>query len=201
MGNTKNGLLSSVALLAGGLFGPAGMLVDRSRRRSRGGRSATWWSLASLLSAFASGYSQLLLTRPALRAVTATAGTGDCLADRQSLRARGRVYAYILGGEVAGTAAGFIISGTVASVISWRAAFVVLAPPDFWLERAWWQTVPQLLRGGQSRLDAGVLDLNEALADAHSRARTPCCVVRRRGRAEVNQRRGGGVRPATHWSE
>src|SRR6202042_2781200 len=95
------------------------------------------WSIASFASAFAGGYSTLLLTRLLLGAVTATAGpaiaslTGDYFPGRE----RGRVYAYILGGEVAGTAAGFIVSGTVASIISWRAAFVLLALPGFVLAR------------------------------------------------------------------
>jgi MFS family permease len=173
IGNTKVGLLSSVALLVGALFViPVGPLVDRFRRIPLLSASIVLWSLASLLSAFAGSYTQLLLTRLALGAVTATAGpaiaslTGDYFPARE----RGRVYAYILGGEVAGTAAGFIVSGTVASAISWRAAFVLLALPGFALARALWRTVPEPRRGGQSRLDAGVLDLGEALAVAHARA-------------------------------
>jgi sugar phosphate permease len=100
--------------------------------------------------------------------VTATAGpaiaslTGDYFPARE----RGRVYAYILGGEIAGTAAGFIVSGTVASVISWRVAFVLLAFPGFFLARELWRTVPEPLRGGQSRLEPGVADLGEALREA-----------------------------------
>jgi MFS family permease len=173
IGNTKIGLLSSVALLVGALFVvPVGVLVDRFRRIPLLSASIVLWSIASLFSAFAASYGQLLLTRLALGAVTATAGpaiaslTGDYFPARE----RGRVYSYILAGEVAGTAAGFIISGTVASIVSWRAAFALLAIPGLWLARTLWRTVPEPLRGGQSRLDAGVLDLGEALADAHSRA-------------------------------
>jgi MFS family permease len=173
IGNTKIGLLSSVALLVGALFVlPVGVLVDRFRRIPLLSASIVLWSLASLFSAFAASYGQLLLTRLALGAVTATAGpaiaslTGDYFPARE----RGRVYSYILAGEVAGTAAGFIISGTVASIVSWRAAFALLAIPGLWLARTLWRTVPEPLRGGQSRLDVGVLDLGEALADAHSRA-------------------------------
>jgi hypothetical protein len=79
------------------------------------------------------------------------------------------VYAYILGGEVAGTAAGFIVSGTVASLITWRAAFLSLAIPGFFLARELYRTVPEPLRGGQSRLEPGVLDLKEAVAAAAAR--------------------------------
>ena len=92
-----------------------------------------------------------------LGAVVATAGpaiaslTGDYFPARE----RGRVYAYILGGEIAGTAVGFIVCGSVASLISWRAAFVLLAIPGFFLARELYRTVPEPLRGGQSRLEPG----------------------------------------------
>src|SRR6202042_461764 len=107
------------------------------------------WSIASFASAFAGGYSTLLLTRLLLGAVTATAGpaiaslTGDYFPARE----RGRVYAYILGGEILGTAAGFIISGSVASLIDWRAAFLLLALPGFFLARELYRTVPEPVRG------------------------------------------------------
>jgi MFS family permease len=173
IGNTKIGLLSSVTLLVGAVFTiPVGLLVDRIKRIPLLSLSILLWSLASLVSAFASSYSSLLLTRVLLGAVVATAGpsiaslTGDYFPARE----RGQVYAYILGGEVAGTAVGFIISGSVASLISWRAAFVLLAIPGFFLARELYRTVPEPLRGGQSRLEPGVEDLHAAAADAASRA-------------------------------
>ncbi len=167
IGNTKIGLLSSVALLSGAVFVlPVGMLVDRVKRVPLLSASIVLWSIASLASGFAGSYETLLLTRLALGAAIATAGpaiaslTGDYFPGRE----RARVYSYILGGEVAGTAAGFIVSGTVASVISWRAAFVLLAIPGFLLARSLWRTLPEPLRGGQSRLQPGTLDLREAAA-------------------------------------
>jgi predicted MFS family arabinose efflux permease len=99
-------------------------------------------------------------------AVAATAGpaiaslTGDYFPSRE----RGRIYAYILAGEAAGTAVGFSISSTVASAISWRASFVLLAIPGFFLARELWRTVPEPRRGGQSRLQPGVVDLHAAVA-------------------------------------
>jgi len=172
IGNTKIGLLSSVALLVGAVFVlPVGLLVDRVKRVPLLSASIVLWSVASLASGFAGSYGSLLLTRLALGAVNATAGpaiaslTGDYFPGRE----RARIYAYILGGEVAGTAAGFIVSGTVASVISWRAAFVLLAIPGFFLARSLWRTLPEPLRGGQSRLEPGVIDLQEAVAAASAR--------------------------------
>src|ERR1700761_7045486 len=126
IGNTKIGLLTAVSLLVGAIFTiPVGLLVDRIKRIPMLSISIVLWSAASLLSAFAGSYSSLLLTRLLLGAVTATAGpaiaslTGDYFPARE----RGRVYAYILGGEIAGNAVGFIVSGNIAAAIDWRAAF------------------------------------------------------------------------------
>jgi MFS family permease len=173
IGNASIGLLSSVALLVGAIFVlPFGILVDRSKRVPMLSVSIVLWSLASLASAFAGSYSSLLLTRLLMGAVTATAGPAiaSLMGDYFPSRERGRIYAYILGGEIAGTAIGFTVSGTVASLISWRAAFVLLAIPGFWLARALWRTLPEPRRGGQSRLAAGVTDLHTALAEADEKA-------------------------------
>jgi MFS family permease len=166
IGNTKIGLLSAVSLLVGAVFTiPVGMLVDRIKRVPMLSLSILLWSVASLMSAFAGSYSTLLLTRLLLGAVTASAGpaiaslTGDYFPARE----RGQVYAYILGGEIAGTAVGFIVGGTVAA-ITWRAAFLLLAIPGFFLARELYRTVPEPLRGGQSRLEPGVIDLKQAAA-------------------------------------
>jgi MFS family permease len=166
--NTQIGLLSSVALLVGAIFVlPVGLLVDRFPRIPMLSASIVLWSLASLWSAFSSSYGHLLLTRLALGAVTATAGpaiaslTGDYFPARE----RGRVYGYILGGEVAGTAVGFIVSGSLAA-ITWRLAFIFLAIPGFFLARSLWKTVPEPTRGGQSRLEPGVEDLHAAVAES-----------------------------------
>jgi len=175
IGTAKLGLLSAVSLLVGAVFTvPVGLLVDRTRRMPLLAVSILLWSVASLLSAFAGSYSSLLLTRLLLGAVAATAGpaiaslTGDYFPAAE----RGRIWSYILGGEVAGTAVGFIISGSLASLIDWRAAFVVLALPGFFLARELWRTVPEPLRGGQSYLEPGALDLDLAVARARARAQS-----------------------------
>jgi MFS family permease len=164
--NADIGLLSSVSLLIGAIFTiPVGLLVDRTRRMPLLALTIVLWSLASLVSAFAGGFGSLLLTRLALGAVAASAGpaiaslTGDYFGAGE----RGRIWSYILVGEAAGTAFGFIISGLVASAIDWRAAFVVLALPGFFLARELFRTVPEPLRGGQSHLEVGAVDLGLAV--------------------------------------
>jgi MFS family permease len=171
--NTDLGLLSSVSLLVGAVFTiPVGLLVDRTRRIPLLAVTIVLWSFASLFSAFAGSFSSLLLTRLALGAVAASAGpaisslTGDYFAADE----RGRVWSYVLVGEAAGTAFGFIISGLFASAIDWRAPFVVLALPGFFLARELWRTVPEPLRGGQSHLEVGAVDIDAVVAHAAARA-------------------------------
>jgi MFS family permease len=171
--NAELGLLISVALVVGAVFVlPVGMLVDRTKRVPLLASSVALWSVATLFSGLAGSYSTLLLTRVALGAVTATAGpaiaslTGDYFPARE----RGAVYSYILSGEAAGTAVGFLVSSTLASAISWRAAFVALAIPGFFLARMLWRRIPEPMRGGQSRLEPGVHDLDAAVAASAARS-------------------------------
>ena len=130
------------------------------------GASIVLWSVASLLSAFAGSYGTLLLTRLLLGAVAATAGpaiaslTGDYFPARE----RGRSTPTSWAARSPAPPSGFIVSSSVASLIDWRAAFVLLAIPGFFLARELWRTVPEPLRGGQSRLEPGVVDLHEAAA-------------------------------------
>jgi MFS family permease len=164
--NTDIGLLASISLVVGAVFTiPVGLLVDRTRRMPLLAASVVLWSIASLLSAFAGSFSSLLLTRVALGAVAATAGPAiaSLTGDYFSAEERARIWSYILVGEAAGTAFGFIISGLVADLIDWRAAFIVLGLPGFFLARELWRTVPEPLRGGQSHLQVGDVDLDVAV--------------------------------------
>jgi MFS family permease len=162
IGNTEVGLLSSVTLLVGAVAViPVGLLTDKVNRVHMLSISIVLWSVAMLASGAAGSYSSLLITRLALGAVAATAGpaiaslTGDYFYARE----RGRVYGYILGGEIAGTAVGFIFSGVIASVLSWRFAFWAIAIPGFYLAKTLWRTLPEPQRGGKSRLEHGTVDL------------------------------------------
>lgn len=187
--NTEIGLLSSAALLVGAVFTiPVGFLVDRTKRVPILSVSILLWSVASLMGALAGSYGSLLVSRLLLGAVTATAGpaiaslTGDYFPARE----RGRVYSYILGGEIAGSAAGFIVSGSIAGLLGWRAAFFLLALPGFFLARELYRTVPEPLRGGQSRLAPGVASFTQdegeaAIGDAVAHDDVAHEAVKRRG--------------------
>lgn len=163
IGNAKIGLLTSVSLLVGAVFViPVGLFVDRYKRIPLLAISVLLWSIASIVAALSASYWHLLLARLALGAVTATAGpaiaslTGDYFPARE----RGRIYSFILGGEALGTAAGFIVSGSLASLIDWRAAFIALGIPGFFLARSLWRTIPEPRRGGQSWLEPGASEID-----------------------------------------
>ncbi len=156
--NTLLGLLAAVAPLMGALGAfPAGILVDRVNRSRLLGLAIAVWSVAMLLSAFAPSYAVLLVIRVALGLVTAVAGpvvasmTGDFFPAAE----RGRVYGFILSGELIGAAVGFAVSGEIASALSWRWSFGILALPGLalavWVLRA----LPEPARGGQSRISSG----------------------------------------------
>lgn len=148
IGNADVGLLVSVSAAVGAVASvPFGMLVDRFRRVTLLTVTVTLWGVAMIASAMVGSFGDLLLVRLFLGFVTAVAGpavaslVGDYFAGDE----RGRIYGYILAGELLGAGIGFFITGDVAA-ISWRAAFLVLAFPAFALA---WQIrrLPEPARG------------------------------------------------------
>lgn len=125
------GLLLSVGVLVGAVMTlPAGALVDRVRRTRLLGWAVMSWGAAMALSAAATGFSWMLWSRVGLGAVMAVAGpaTASLIGDYVPPHERGRVYGYVLCGELLGAAFGLLVAGELAA-ISWRAAFLVLILP------------------------------------------------------------------------
>jgi MFS family permease len=153
IGNTDIGLLVAVTSLVGAVFSvPFGVLADRVRRTWMLGITIVVWGVAMIWGATAHSFGQLMLDRVALGAVTAaTAPTvaslvGDWIPGSE----RGKIFGYILTGELAGAGVGFAVTGDIAA-LSWRAAFIVLALPAFFL--AWLVfRLPEPARGGQGVL-------------------------------------------------
>ncbi|MEO9222431.1 MAG: MFS transporter, partial [Mycobacteriaceae bacterium] len=110
------------------------------------------WSIAMAASAFATSYGVLLLTRLALGAVIATAApvVASLVGDFFSASERGRIYGYVLSGELLGAGLGLVVSGSVAGFVSWRASFLVLAVPGMVLAFALHRLLPEPARGGNS---------------------------------------------------
>jgi MFS family permease len=119
--------------------------------------SVLLWAVAMGACALAQTYGWLLLARLGLGAVTATAGpaiaslTGDYFPPAE----RGKIYGYILSGELLGAGIGFVVSGSVAGAVSWRASFVVLAFPAAVLALALRRGLSEPERGAQTQPDTG----------------------------------------------
>ncbi len=157
--NADVGLLVSVSAGVGAVASvPFGMLVDKVRRITLLTVTIVLWGVAMVASAAVGTFGHLLLVRLFLGFVTAVAGpavaslVGDYFAGDE----RGRIYGYILAGELLGAGVGFFITGDVAA-ISWRAAFLVLAFPAFFL--AWqMRRLPEPARGGSGSHESASLD-------------------------------------------
>jgi MFS family permease len=169
--NTAIGLLVSVTALAGAVGTlPIGVLTDRTRRTRLLAISIGLWAIAMLFAGAATSFGWLLIARISLGVVTATTGptiaslTGDFF----PARSRARMLGYILGGELVGTGIGFVVSGEIAALASWRFAFWWLIIPTaavLWLT---WR-LPEPARDGHSRLQPGQTDIpDEREADQSS---------------------------------
>jgi predicted MFS family arabinose efflux permease len=135
--NTDIGLLVSVTALVGAVATlPFGVLADRIRRTTTLGLVIFLWAAAMLWSASVPNFHQLLLARLFLGAVVAAAGplAASLIGDWFAASERGRIYGFVLAGELLGAGFGFAVTGDIAAVSwigGWRAAFVVLAIPAF----------------------------------------------------------------------
>lgn len=165
IGKAQIGLLLAVASGVGAVATiPAGMFVDRICRTRMLSWAVAGWGVAMLLSGLSTNYLFLLLTRVALGAVVAVAGpaVASLIGDYFPERERGRIYGFVLSGELIGAGFGFVIAGQFAT-LSWRAPFLVLVAPTVLV---WWLLVrlPEPERGGASRMQAGIAELSEAAA-------------------------------------
>jgi len=148
----------TVSSLVGALFTlPVGAVVDRAHRVRLLWASIVLWGVAQFASGLSPSYTVFLITRVALGGVTATAGptvaslTGDLFPAGE----RGKMYGFILTGEVLGTGVGILVAGFAATLFGWRAAFLVLAVPAGLLAWTIKRFLPEPARGGQSRIGIG----------------------------------------------
>lgn len=151
--NTDIGLLVTVTALVGAVATlPFGVLADRVRRTTTLGLAIVLWGGAMLWSAAVPNFHELLVARLFLGAVVAAAGpmVASLVGDWFAAAERGRVYGFILAGELLGAGFGFAVTGDIAA-LSWRAAFVILALPAFAL--AWFVLrLREPARGGRGVL-------------------------------------------------
>jgi predicted MFS family arabinose efflux permease len=139
--NTDIGLLVTVtSLVAAVVTVPFGALADRIVRTKALAVAVLIWGAAMLWSASAATFGDLVTSRAVLGAAVAASGpfVASLVGDYFPGDERGRVYGYILAGELAGAGFGFVVTGDVAT-LSWRAAFGVLALPALALAVIVWR--------------------------------------------------------------
>lgn len=163
--NTEIGLLVTVSTLVGALATlPFGVLADRVRRTRMLQIATAVWGAAALLSAFSVSYVMLILTRVALGGVIAVGGptVASLVGDFFPAADRGRMYGFVLTGELVGAGAGILLAGNISGFLNWRPAIGVLAIPAFFLAYALHAYLPEPARGGQSQLAVGDEEISSA---------------------------------------
>ncbi|HEV7123684.1 MAG TPA: MFS transporter [Rhodanobacter sp.] len=167
--NVQVGLLVTASTAVGALVTlPFGVLADRINRSRVLMVAIVVWSLAMLLNGLSNSYLMLLLSRLLLGCIAAAASpivvslTGDFFRPGE----RGRIFGYILAGELLGVAIGFLLSGNLAALLSWRAAFWMLAAAGLTLAWVIWRHLPEPARGGQSIIPEGADEVPMNMEDA-----------------------------------
>lgn len=156
--NLEIGWLVTASTLMGALLTlPIGALVDRLHRTRLLVVAVVLWSAALAWGGFLHSYVPLLLSRLALGAIVATSlpALASLAGDYFKPEERGRIFGYVMAGELVGVAFGFLISGNVAAVLSWRWSFWILSGLGFVLAWFIWKHLPEPARGGQSRIPKG----------------------------------------------
>jgi predicted MFS family arabinose efflux permease len=161
LSNTDIGLLIAVTGVVGALATlPLGGLVDRINRTRLLAGATVLWAAAMAVCALAPSYHFLLFARAGLGAVTAVAvpAVASLVGDWFHPGERGRIYGFVLTGELVGAGFGFTVAGGLAA-LSWRASFLVLSPPAIGLALLLWR-LPEPGRGGATQLPVGLESLD-----------------------------------------
>ncbi len=156
--NTEIGLLVTLSTLVAAVATlPIGVLTDRVNRTHLLVISVVTWGVAEVASGFSTSYLMLLLARVALGALTATAAPAiaSLIGDLFEPGERGRIYGFILTGELVGAGFGLVVAGDVGGALGWQAAFFVLAVPSLFLAVVLQRCLAEPARGGKSRLRPG----------------------------------------------
>ncbi|HEU5033499.1 MAG TPA: MFS transporter [Mycobacteriales bacterium] len=156
LSNTDLGLIASVSGLVGAAATiPLGALVDRVNRTRLLAIALVGWAVVMAASAAATSFLFLVLIRCALGGVVAVAtpAVASLIGDYFPAAERGRIWGYVLTGELVGSGFGLSVAGGLAS-ISWRVSFFVLALPAIGLA-VLFRRLPEPVRGGAARLPIG----------------------------------------------
>jgi len=176
--DTQLGVLAAAPSLVAALTTlPIGALADRARRIRWLAIAVAAWAAGMVLAGACASFEQLLLVRLALGATGAAATplVASLVGDLFWPNERGRIWGYILAGEILGAGFGLIVAGNIAG-FSWRAALWVLALPSLAIAVGLWRGIPEPARGGASRVRLGADRIESRPhpnADANSRTPPP----------------------------
>lgn len=182
IGNAELGLLVTVTTLVGCVAAlPFGGLSDRYNRTRQLEIVVALWSVATLVGALSVDYTMLLLSRLALGGVVAASGPAlaSLVGDLFPSEERGRLWGYVLTGELIGAGVGILLAGVLSDLAGWRLAMGALAVPAGFLAWALHRYLPEPARGGQAYLrvgDATIVteeEAEEAALDAASKGEEP----------------------------
>lgn len=157
--NSDLGLLVGVNCVVAAIASvPFGVLADRIKRTTTLGLSILVWGGCMLWSASVGSFGHLIVSRLFLGIATASAGPviASMLGDWFPAAERGRIYSYVLTGELLGGGIGFAVTGDV-SALSWRLSFILLALPAFYLAVLVLK-LPEPVRGGGATIPVGAVE-------------------------------------------
>lgn len=155
-----SGLVGAVATV------PFGALVDRVKRTRLLAIGVATWAVVMAVSATTSTFAELVAVRCLLGGVVAIAfpAAASLIGDYFSPSERGRIWSYVLTGELVGSGFGFTVAGSLAS-ISWRVSFAALGVPALLLAVLMWR-LPEPRRTGSGALEPTVLSDTQELVRA-----------------------------------
>jgi len=162
------GLLANIFLVsyfvASPLFGALGDRLSRPRLMSAG---VTAWSMATAAAGFTANFVQLLIARAGVGIGEAAYATISpaLLSDYFPRSQRGRAFAVFYVAIPVGSAAGFLLGGTLERVFGWRAAFYAVGLPGIALALLALR-VPDPLRGATGQPSPSGRGQGEGLSTA-----------------------------------
>lgn len=136
-------LAATVSIVSALATIPFGILADRVNRVRLLAFSVALWAAAMVAAGLSGSFLELLAARCFLGIVVAAAAPllASLMGDLFPGGERGKAYGYVLTGELIGSGFGFLVSGNLAGLLSWRWSFWVLALPSLGLAAA----LPRLL--------------------------------------------------------
>lgn len=136
LSDTSLGMLGSAFMLCYMLAAPLfGRLGDKHNRARIAAVGLSVWSLATMLSGFATSYRMLLATRTLVGVGEASFGTVSpgLLSDYFSRERRGRTLSYFFLAIPVGSALGYILGGQLGQAFGWQTAFLLVGLPGLFL--------------------------------------------------------------------